>query len=189
MTNQELLDLFQEMGVLQTGHFKLTSGRHSAQYMQCAALFEHPLLAAQVIQELLPRLPESIDTVIAPAIGGINAGYELARALGCRFIFAERQDGVMTLRRGFNLSPTEDVLVVEDVVTTGGSVREVLEIVHDAGCKIQGVAAIVDRSGGNVDFGVPFASLMSVDIETYDPTECPLCLNKVPITKPGSRSS
>ncbi len=187
MTNQEILELFKEIGVLKSGHFRLTSGLHSAEYMQCATIFERPSVAGRIVAELLSKLPSGIDTVVAPAIGGINMGYEVARSLDCRFIFAERQDGVMQLRRGFHLEPSERILVVEDVVTTGGSVKEVLKIVDDIGCQVQGVASIVDRSGGKADFGVPFVSLVSVDIKTYQPENCWLCDSNVPMTKPGSR--
>src|SRR5690606_5337237 len=120
-TEQELLEKFKELGVLKTGHFRLTSGLHSAQYMQCAAVFEYPKAAEEIVKLLIPKLPQDIDTVMAPAIGGINLGYEVARILGCRFVFAEREQGKMVLRRGFALTPGERVLVVEDVVTTGGS--------------------------------------------------------------------
>lgn len=187
MTREELLKLFEEIGVLQTGHFHLTSGLHSEQYMQCAALFEDPHTAARVIKVLIEKLPDGIDTVVAPAIGAINMGYEVARALGCRFIFAERENGLMTLRRGFALKPEERVLIVEDVVTTGGSVKEVVKIVTESGCDLKAVAAIVDRSQGKVDFGAPFIPLLAVNIETYRPDNCPLCALNKPTTKPGSR--
>lgn len=187
MTREELLSLFEELGALQTGHFQLTSGLHSGQYVQCAAVFEYPKIAGKIVEQLVGQLPTDIDTIIAPAIGGINLGYEAARSLGCRFIFTEREDGVMTLRRGFVLKPGEKVLVVEDVVTTGGSVKEVLEIARQHNCNIQGVASLVDRSQGKADFGVPFTPLISLTIETYRPEECPLCAAAQPITKPGSR--
>ena len=188
MTREELLSLFEELGALQTGHFQLTSGLHSGQYVQCAAVFEYPKIAGKIVEQLVGQLPTDIDTIIAPAIGGINLGYEAARSLGCRFIFTEREDGVMTLRRGFVLKPGEKVLVVEDVVTTGGSVKEVLEIVRRHNCKILGVASLVDRSQGKTDFGVPFTPLISLTIETYRPEQCPLCAAGQPITKPGSRN-
>lgn len=187
MTEQELLAKFKELGVLKTGHFQLTSGLHSAQYMQCAAVFEYPKIAAEIVELLIPKLPQDIDTVMAPAIGGINLGYEVARNLGCRFIFAEREQGRMTMRRGFTLTPGERVLVVEDVVTTGGSVKEVLEIARSCGCSVQGVGCIVDRSQDELDFQAPFVSLVRVAIETYQPDQCPLCLAGQPLTKPGSR--
>lgn len=187
MTEQELLEKFKELGVLKTGHFRLTSGLHSAQYMQCAAVFEYPKAAEEIVKLLIPKLPQDIDTVMAPAIGGINLGYEVARILGCRIVFAEREQGKMVLRRGFALTPGERVLVVEDVVTTGGSVKEVLEIARSCGCSVQGVGCIVDRSQDELDFQAPFVSLVRVAIETYQPDQCPLCLAGQPLTKPGSR--
>lgn len=187
MTKNEILAILEEQGAIQQGHFQLTSGLHSDQYCQCATLFEQPRVAAQVVAQLVPKLPSDIDTVIAPAIGGINMGYEVARALDCRFIFAERQDGEMVLRRGFALKPQERVIIVEDVVTTGGSVKEVLEIAKKNNCDIKAVAALVDRSKGKADFQVPFIPLIQLDILTYDPKECPLCLAEQPINKPGSR--
>lgn len=189
MTNQELLAQFQELGVLQTGHFRLTSGLHSEHYMQCAKLFEYPKKAAEVVARLLPKLPTGIDTVIAPAIGGVTVGYELARLLGCRSIFAERQEGRMAFRRGFALKPGERILVVEDVVTTGGSVQEVVDLAMECGAEILGVAAVVDRSQGRADFGVPFYPLLSMEITVYHPETCPLCVQGVPLQSPGSRKN
>ncbi len=188
MTELNVLELFSRLSVLKEGHFRLTSGRHSAKYMQCAALFEHPREAERVVAELLPKLPDAVDAVAAPAIGGILMGYETARALGVRSVFAEREEGRMTLRRGFSVQPGEKILLVEDVVTTGGSVREVMELLSEAGAKIVAVASIVDRSGGTAAFGVPFIPLVSVAIETYTPEECPLCRAGQPIVKPGSRN-
>ena len=187
MNKNELLDLFKEIGVLKTGHFRLTSGLHSEYYLQCATIFENPRIAEKIIAQLQPILPPDVTTVVAPAIGGITMGYEVARLLGARSIFAERQDGVMTLRRGFSLSPDEKVLVAEDVVTTGGSVKEVLEIVRFHGCEIVGVTSVVDRSNGKVDFGVPFYPLIKNGGSNLTQEECPLCAQNIPITKPGSR--
>lgn len=189
MTNQELLAEFQRLGVLQTGHFKLTSGLHSEQYMQCAKLFEYPREAEKVVEALVSKLPNGIDTVIAPAIGGVTVGYELARLLGCRFIFAERQDGKMTFRRGFALRPSERALAVEDVVTTGGSVQEVVDLARESGAEVLGVATIVDRSQGKADFGVPFYPLVSAEIKIYEPDECPLCNQGIALQAPGSRKT
>ncbi|NMB19748.1 MAG: orotate phosphoribosyltransferase [Firmicutes bacterium] len=189
MTNQELLAVFARLGVLQTGHFELTSGLHSEQYMQCARLFEYPREASDVVEALQAQLPEGIETVIAPAIGGITVGYELARLLGCRFIFAERQENKMAFRRGFTLTVGERVLAVEDVVTTGGSVREVVELARVSGAEVLGVATIVDRSQGQADFGVPFYPLMSTEIRVFDPEQCPLCEAGVALQSPGSRKT
>jgi orotate phosphoribosyltransferase len=187
MNKDQIIGFMKEIGVLQNGHFKLTSGLHSNQYMQCAAIFKLPAYAEKLVTLLKEQLPKEVDTVITPAIGGILMGYELARALECNSIFAERQNGIMTLRRGFHLNPGEKVLVAEDVVTTGGSVKEVLEIVKTAGCEVVGVAALVDRSNGKADFGVPFFRLLEMDITTYRPEECPLCKQGLAIDKPGSR--
>lgn len=189
MTNKEILDFMQNIGALQEGHFRLTSGLHSAQYMQCATVFEYPQEANRLVSLLVPELPQDVDTVIAPAIGGICMGYSVAQALGKRSLFAEREAGVMTLRRGFRLSPKEKVLIVEDVVTTGGSVKEVMDIARQAGCTVVGVASLVDRSMGQADFGVPFVSLLPVEIATYPPDDCPLCRQGMPIHKPGSRQN
>lgn len=189
MKNHKLLQEFHELGVLQTGHFKLTSGLHSEQYMQCAKLFEYPQTASEIVKTLIPKLPGEIDTVIAPAIGGVTVGYELARLLGCRFIFAERQDGNMTFRRGFMLQPGEKVLAVEDVVTTGGSVQEVVDLARDCGAEVLGVAAIVDRSQGKANFGVAFSALVHMEITVYDPKSCPLCAKGLPLQSPGSRKA
>lgn len=189
MTSQELLQEFIELGALKEGHFQLTSGLHSQQYVQCAAVFEYPNKAEKIVAELVKKLPRDLDTVIAPAVGGINLGYEVAKALNCRFIFAEREQGKMTLRRGFHLQPQERVLVVEDVVTTGGSVQEILEIAKNNYCRVQAVASLVDRSGGKVDFKAPYFSLLKLEIETYSPENCSLCKAGVPIMKPGSRGS
>lgn len=187
MKRQEIIEFIKEIGVLQEGHFKLTSGLHSKQYMQCAKVFEQPKNAEKLVTALKKSLPSNIDTVIAPAIGGICMGYELAHTLGSRFIFAERQNGQMTLRRGFKLSPGERVLIAEDVVTTGGSVKEVLEIAREAGCDPIGVTALVDRSNGSVDFGIPFYPLLKMEVAAYQPKECPLCQQGMAIDKPGSR--
>lgn len=187
MTNQELLARFQELGVLQTGHFKLTSGLHSDKYMQCARLFEHPRSAAQIVGELVAKLPGGIDTVIAPAIGGITVGYELAQQLGCRFIFAERQNGKMAFRRGFTLRSGEKVLAVEDVVTTGGSVQEVVDLAQQSNAEVVGVATIVDRSQGRANFSVPYYPLVGMEVIVFEPEDCPLCKEGLPIQSPGSR--
>lgn len=189
MTNQEMLAKLEELDVLQQGHFKLTSGLHSEQYMQCAKLFEYPLAAAEIVANLVIKLPEGIETIISPAIGGITVGYELARQLGVRFIFAERQEGKMTLRRGFSLKAGEKVLAVEDVVTTGGSVQEVVNLAREYGAELLGVAALVDRSQGQADFGLPFYPLAKMQIKIYDPKDCPLCAKELPLNSPGSRNS
>ena len=187
----EALDILSRLGALQTGHFRLTSGRHSDKYMQCARLFEHPAESEELCARLASAFKESgerVDAVAGPALGGIIMAYEVARALGVRNIFAEREDGAMTLRRGFKISPGERILVVEDVVTTGGSVKEVITLLLGMGAEIAGVGSVVDRSAGTVHFGATFRSLVSMDIKSWDEGECPLCREGKPIVKPGSRT-
>jgi len=189
MTKEEIQKLFKDLGVLLTGHFKLTSGRHSDKYLQCAKLMQYPTETEKVCKHLKKSLKDlDIETVIGPAIGGVNLSYEMARALGCRSIFAERDaEGKMTFRRGFTLKPKEKVLVVEDVVTTGGSVKEVIDLAKDHEADVVAVAALVDRSGKKVDFGVPAHYLLEIEVKSYLPEECPLCKKGLPIEKPGSR--
>jgi orotate phosphoribosyltransferase len=188
MIMAEPLEILRELGALQTGHFRLTSGRHSDRYMQCARLFEHPSESEDLCARLAGMFPRGeTDTVAGPALGGVIMAYEVARALGARNIFTERENGVMTLRRGFKVEKGERVLIVEDVVTTGGSVKEVIKIIREAGAAVAGVGAIVDRSNGGVEFGVDFNALVSLDIESWDEAECPLCARGVPVIKPGSR--
>lgn len=189
MQREQILDLFQKTGVLLEGHFRLTSGRHSGQYLQCAQVLQYPQYTDQLAEELAAAFTgQAIDTVIGPALGGIIIAYEVARKLGTRALFAERENGVMTLRRGFRISPGERVLVVEDVVTTGGSVNEVLEIVAAQQGQVVGVGALVDRSGGRLNFGVPLRALLELEIPSYSPAECPLCQAGLPLVKPGSRA-
>ncbi len=188
-TQEKTERILTELGVLQTGHFRLTSGRHSDKYMQCAKLFEHPKEAAELCGDLAKAASAlgGIDTAAGPAIGGIIMAYETARALGARCIFTEREEGRMTLRRGFSVSQGERIFVVEDVVTTGGSVAEVVALLKESGAEIVGVGAVVDRSGGSAQFGVPFIPLMKMDVMSWTEDECPLCKEGKPIIKPGSR--
>jgi len=190
MTSKDeyLLKVFQQTGALQEGHFQLTSGLHSPRYLQCALVLQYPEYAEQVGQALAAYFKdEGIDLVIAPAVGGIIVAHETARALGVRALFTEREAGVMTVRRGFSLRQGEQVLVVEDVVTTGGSTRETIEVVKNAGGLVAGAGSIVDRSGGAVDLGVRQHSILVLDVPVYDPSECPLCKQGTAATKPGSR--
>lgn len=192
MTNkdEDLLNLFQQTGALLEGHFQLTSGLHSPRYLQCALVLQYPEYAEHVGQALAAHFKdEGIDLVIAPAVGGIIVAHETARALGVRALFTEREAGVMTLRRGFSLRQGERVLVVEDVVTTGGSTRETIEVVKNAGGLVAGAGSIVDRSGGAVDLGVRRHSILVLDVPVYDPSECPSCKHGTAATKPGSRES
>ncbi|MPY89302.1 MAG: orotate phosphoribosyltransferase [Luteitalea sp.] len=189
MEAEAVLDLFRASGALLEGHFRLTSGLHSTGYMQCALVLQHPSHAEALGQALASAAPDGhIDAVLSPALGGIVIGHEVARALGARALFAERADGVLTLRRGFALTPGERVLVVEDVVTTGGSTYETMQVARAAGAEVTGVATIINR-GLTVDLGVPFRTLAEVRFPAYDPGACPLCAQGVPAVKPGSRQS
>jgi orotate phosphoribosyltransferase len=191
IAKEDILEIFAQTGVLLEGHFQLTSGKHSARYLQCAKVFQYPEYAETLCKSLAERFAaEKPDVCIGPALGGVVIAYETARNLGVRGLFAERdKDGAMTLRRGFTIEPGERVLVLEDVVTTGGSVREVIELVKVLRGQVIGVGTVVDRSGGTAGFGVPYTSLIQIDVETYAPGDCPLCLTGSPAVKPGSRKS
>jgi orotate phosphoribosyltransferase len=189
LTTERILEIFSAAEVLQEGHFLLTSGRHSSRYLQCARVFQYPEQAEKLCAALAESFSaRKIDVCLGPALGGVILAYETARHLGARAMFAEReQDGKMALRRGFWIRPGERVLVVEDVVTTGGSVREVLELARSLGGELAGVGAVVDRSGGAVDFGVPFVPLLRLEVETFGAADCPLCRTGSTPIKPGSR--
>jgi orotate phosphoribosyltransferase len=188
MTRDELLYLFRHSGALLEGHFKLSSGLHSPGYMQSALVLQHPQHAEALGRALAEKMRDLDATVVlSPALGGLIIGHEVARALGVRAIFAERQEGALLLRRGFTLDKEDRVLVVEDVLTTGGSTRETMSVAAATGARIVGAAAIVDRSGGAVRFDVPFAALLDMALPTYDPLACPLCADGHPVVKPGSR--
>lgn len=193
VTSDDVLALFRRAGALLEGHFRLTSGLHSSGYLQCALVLQYPDAAQSCGAAIAGRVrTRGVQTVISPALGGIVIGQEVGRALGVRAIFAERQDGTLTLRRGFSLSPGEKVLVVEDVVTTGGSTRETMEVARAAGAEVVGAAAIIDRrsqadAAGGSALDVPFHALAKISLPTYDPGTCPLCAANVPIVKPGSR--
>ncbi|MEN6349185.1 MAG: orotate phosphoribosyltransferase [Syntrophomonas sp.] len=190
LDKQAASKIFIDAGALLEGHFKLTSGRHSNQYMQCAQVLKFPRYTEQLAKDLAEQFSgDKIDLVVGPAMGGIIVAYEVGRQMNLPAIFTERQDGKMALRRGFEIKPGQRVLVVEDVVTTGGSVQEVMDIVKENGGEVAGVAVLVDRSGGQVDFGVKQAAVLSMDIQSWEADECPLCKeNKIPAIKPGSRS-
>jgi orotate phosphoribosyltransferase len=190
MTQDEVLDLFKQSGALLEGHFRLTSGLHSGRYLQCALVLQHPQQAAALGAALAARLHALAgppDFVIAPALGGILVAHEVARAAGVRGLFAERQDGALRLRRGFQIRPGERAYVVEDVVTTGGSTRETMEVVTQAGGIVLAAGALVDRSGGRTDRGVSSIALATLDIPNFPPEECPLCKTGTQAVKPGSR--
>jgi orotate phosphoribosyltransferase len=190
MTRDELLDLFRKSGALLEGHFRLTSGLHSPGYLQCALVLAQPAHAetlGQAIASLVKPLRATV--VLSPAIGGIVIGQEVGRALGVRAIFAERQDGALTLRRGFTLSESDRVLVIEDVLTTGGSTRETMQVARASGAQVVGAASIVNRgtSSAHSDFAVPYHALLTIGLPTYEPDACPLCAQGLPVVKPGSR--
>lgn len=188
MTEQEILDIFKKTNALLKGHFKLSSGLHSAGYLQCARVLQYPEYSERLCGALAEKFKkDKPDTVIAPAIGGILVAHEVARALGGRCLFTERVEGKMTLRRGFDLTGAEKVLIVEDVITTGLSTREVIDTVKSFGSTIIGVGSIINRSGGKIDFGVRSESLLKIDLPTFKPETCPLCKDKIPVIKPGSR--
>lgn len=192
MTTEEVLKVFEEHEALLSGHFLLTSGLHSSRYLQCALVLQHPPVAAKLCQALAAKAQADgrvgpIDLVVAPALGGVIVAHEVARALGVRALFTERQEGAMTLRRGFRIKPQERALVVEDVVTTGGSTRDVMAVVRQHGGTIVGAGSLIDRSGGAVDLGVPRYALAVLAVPTYQPEACPLCETGSQAIKPGSR--
>jgi orotate phosphoribosyltransferase len=186
MTREDLLDLFRKSGALLDGHFRLTSGLHSSGYLQCALVLQHPQHAESLGRAIADHVRDLRPTVVlSPALGGIVIGHEVARALGVRAIFAERQDSALTLRRGFIIAESDRILVVEDVLTTGGSTKETMQVGRAAGGRIVGAAAIVNR--GAPRFDVPFAALVQMQLPTYEPDQCPLCAQGLPVVKPGSR--
>ena len=190
MQEREIMDLFRKTGAYKQGHFKLSSGLHSGAYMQCALVLQNPLIAARLCSSLADKFrADAPDVVLGPAMGGIVLAYELARALNARAIFTERDaDGSMKLRRGFTVTPANKVLVAEDVLTTGKSVKEVISLLRKDGVVPIGVAALVERSSGKLDFdGVKHENLIKLGIPVFKEEECPLCQEGLPLTKPGSR--
>jgi orotate phosphoribosyltransferase len=183
---EEVIAIFKQTGVLMEGHFLLTSGKHSPQFLQCSQALQFPEVGGQLGRGVADLFAgDQVETVIGPAMGGVILAYEIARALGARAIYAEKAEGGgFTLRRGFTLRPGERVLAVEDALTTGGSVRQVLELVGRLGATPVGVGALIDRSGGQVDLGVPLRALVNLKIEAYDPGDCPLCRAGLAITRP-----
>jgi len=190
---ESILNLFQSTGAYLQGHFRLTSGLHSSAYLQCARVLQYPVEAERLGQMLAGQIAalagEKIDVVASPAIGGLIIGHEVAKALGTRFIFTERDaaTGKMVFRRGFAVKPGEKAVVVEDVVTTGGSTRDVVVALGEAGAKVLAAGSIIDRSGGQADVSVPRAALATLQVATHKPEECPLCQRGLPVEKPGSR--
>lgn len=191
LTKEQAIEIFTKSGALMQGHFRLTSGRHSNRYMQCAQVLQYPEYTEQLAQHLAENFAaDGVEVVVGPAMGGILVAYEVARQLKVPGIFCERQDGKMMLRRGFEIKPGQKVLVVEDVVTTGGSVEEVIDIVKDAGGIVVGAGVLVDRSNGKVDFGVKQAAVLTMDIQSWEADDCPICKEgKIPVVKPGSRTT
>ena len=188
MTESEALQIFRDAGALLEGHFVLRSGLHSRQFFQCALALQQMPVVEKLGAALAGQLrPLGAATVIAPAMGGLVIGQEVARRLGLRFIFAEKEEGKLVLRRGFKIAPGEKLLVIEDVVTKGGRVQETIDIVRAHGGAVAGVAMVVDRSGGGVNLGVPVFSLLKMNVETFAPDQLPADLQKIPATKPGSK--
>lgn len=188
IATKNILEKLKETGAILEGHFLLSSGLHSNTYIQCAKLLQHPHHATWCGEQLADLLPEDedYDVVVSPAIGGIVVGQEVAKALGVRHIFVEKVEGVPELRRGFRIFEGDRAVVVEDVITTGLSTKEVMEIIEDAGGEVSAVCAIVDRGGGKT-LNVPFFALTKISLETWEASHCPLCLKGLPFTKPGSR--
>ncbi|HSC28310.1 MAG TPA: orotate phosphoribosyltransferase [Vicinamibacterales bacterium] len=188
MNDTQVLDLFRKSGALLDGHFRLSSGLHSDRYLQCALVLQHPEFAEALGRELAGRTRHLQPTVVlSPALGGIVIGQEVARGLGVRALFAERQDGSLTLRRGFSLAPSDRVLVVEDVITTGGSTRETAAVAEAIGARVIGAAAIVDRGADAALLQLPLQTLLKLEIPAYPPESCPMCARGLAIVKPGSR--
>ena len=186
MHEEAVLRILDRAKARMEGHFRLSSGRHGAVYMQCGRVFQYPEMAETLCKELASRFA-NVEAVAGPALGAVIMAYEVSRHLGCRNLFAERENGVMTLRRGFTVKPGERILVVEDAVTTGGSVKEVISLCRECGADVIGVGALIDRAGGANPFDVPFEALARLDIPSWTEEECPLCKEGVPCVKPGSR--
>ena len=188
-TEQGILDLLQETGAILDGHFILSSGKHAARYIQCAKLLQHPDTTKRVCRTLVKRVKglRPIDAVVGPALGGIIVSYELARAFGVRGLFTERWEGKTVLRRGFEIASHERVLVAEDVVTTGRSTLEVIDVVKENDGEVIGIACLVDRRPAGIELPYPIISAVKLEIAAYDPTDCPLCQTGIPAVKPGSR--
>lgn len=188
MTDQDVLQIFRDTGALLEGHFILRSGLHSRQYFQCALALQHMPTVEKLGAELAAKLRHLRPaTVVSPAMGGLVLGQEIARQLGVRFIFVEKEEGKLALRRGFKIAPGERILVVEDVVTKGGRVQETIDIVRAHRGEIVGIAMAVDRSGGAVNFGVPTFNLLKLHVQTFEPDKLPPDLAAIPTSKPGSK--
>jgi orotate phosphoribosyltransferase len=190
LSQDDVLDLFRQSGALLEGHFRLSSGLHSDRYLQSALVLQHPDYAEQLGRALAARLEHLQPTaILSPALGGIVIGQEVGRAMKIRALFAERQDGVLMLRRGFTLDPSDRVVIVEDVITTGGSTHETVEVATAAGAHVTGAAAIIDRGVDPGRLEIPLQTLVRMEVAAYTPESCPLCARGIPVTKPGSRPS
>ena len=190
MNSERILEHFRASGALLEGHFVLSSGLHSPSYLQCALALQYPLDAAKFGRQIAEQFTNAdFETVVSPAIGGLIIGYAVAQALNLRFAWTERENGAMTVRRGFSVEKGEKILVVEDVITTGGSTRECIEALEKNGAKVTNAASIVDRSNGVADVGVPRISLVSLEVPSYKPEDCPMCANGEIAVKPGSRTT
>lgn len=188
MTDAQVLDLFRQSGALLEGHFRLSSGLHSEKYLQSALVLQFPEFASQLGQAIAARTQHLQPTaVLSPALGGIVIGQEAGRGLGVRALFAERADGKLTLRRGFSLTASDRVLIVEDVITTGGSTKETAEVAIASGASVVGAASIIDRGNNDATLGMPLCALVKLSVPTYQPDACPLCAQGVAVVKPGSR--
>ena len=188
MNDEKALEIFAANKALLNGHFLLSSGLHSERYMQCALVLQNPAAAAELCAAIAEKFKcEKVDFVIGPALGGILVSYELARQLGVRSLFAERENGMMALRRGFSIQPGERCIITEDVVTTGKSTNEVAQVVRAFGAEVAGVASLVDRTGGKAQLPARLESALKIDIQTWTPENCPLCKNGLAVVKPGSR--
>ena len=189
MKQKELIELFKKTNVIQTGHFELTSGRHTDTYLQCAQIFQYPEYTNKLAGEIANLWEDTnLDLVVGPAIGGIIISYAVAAKIGLRNIFSERKNGEMKFRRNLNVKEGERVLIVEDVVTTGGSVREVIDLLEESKADIVGISSLVDRSNGQVEFGYTFKPLVQLKVASYKEEECQLCKKGIPINKPGSKN-
>ncbi len=186
--SESILEEFRKTGAYLKGHFRLTSGLHSNEYMQCALVLQHPAIAEKFGRDLASHFPKC-DIVVSPAVGGLIIGHEVARSLGARFLFTERDPATskMIFRRGFTVKPGETAVVIEDVVTTGGSTRDVIETLQASGVKVLGAGSIIDRSGGRADLGVPKVALATLEVTAWPADFCPLCQEGIPVEKPGSR--
>ena len=188
LSEKEMIDILHKTEALEEGHFLLSSGLHSNRYVQCAKVFQHPDVANKLCEKLANKLNSfSFDKIVGPAMGGILPAYEISKILSKPNVFAERKDGKMKFKRGFKIEPEENLLVIEDVVTTGGSAKEVIEEIEKLGGKVTAVSSIINRTQGEDVFEVPYISLLQLDINNYEPSSCPLCEKNIPLVKPGSR--